>query len=131
MTPRFEPAAVTHLMVVSDTKASRDWYVHVLDAAVYGEYGSSVVLDLAGTWILLVTAGGPSDDKPTVSMVPLEDPDTVSSEIIFRVADCQTTYELLTERGADFLTTPIDRGGEIRAFFRDPDGYLFEISQLT
>lgn len=31
----------------------------------------------------------------------------------------------------DFLAPPIDRGGEIRAFFRDPDGHLIEISELT
>lgn len=24
-----------------------------------------------------------------------------------------------------------NRGGEIRAFFRDPDGHLFEMSQVT
>lgn len=39
--------------------------------------------------------------------------------------------QLLSSRGADFLTPPLDRGGEIRAFFRDPDGHLFEISELT
>lgn len=30
---------------------------------------------------------------------------------------------------ADFLTPPREEGGEIRCFFRDPDGHLFEISQ--
>ena len=59
------------------------------------------------------------------------DPDSVSDQIIFRVDDCQATYELLSGRGAEFLTPPLDRGGEIRAFFRDPDGHLFEISELT
>jgi catechol 2,3-dioxygenase-like lactoylglutathione lyase family enzyme len=37
----------------------------------------------------------------------------------------------LKERGAEFLTPPVDHGWEIRAFFRDPDGHLFEISQST
>ena len=112
---RFEAEALTHMLVVADASASRDWYVEVLDASVYGEYGgTSVVLDLLGNWLLLVTGGEPSPDKP-----------------IFRVADCRATYELLRSRGAEFLTPPLDRGGEIRAFFRDPDGHLFEISQLT
>ncbi|NNF28879.1 MAG: VOC family protein, partial [Gemmatimonadetes bacterium] len=31
---------------------------------------------------------------------------------------------------AEFLAEPVDRGGEIRAFFRDPDGHLLEISQV-
>ena len=99
---------------------------------MYGEYGgTSVVLDLMGHWLLLVTGGAPTLDKPTVTLAVPEDPDRVSAEIIFRVDDCHRTFELLSGRGAAFLTAPVDRGGEIRAFFRDPDGHLFEISQLT
>lgn len=128
----FEAEALTHMLVVTDATASRDWYVDVLDASVYGEYGgTSVVLDLMGNWLLLVTGGGPSPDKPTVTLAPPEDRDQVSGQIIFRVDDCHNTYELLNGRGAEFLTPPVDRGGEIRAFFRDPDGHFFEISQLT
>ena len=48
-----------------------------------------------------------------------------------RVPDCRTAYEALRGRGAEFLAEPVDRGGEIRAFFRDPDGHLLEISQVT
>ncbi|MEM9653179.1 MAG: VOC family protein [Actinomycetota bacterium] len=129
---RFEASALTHLLVVADATASRDWYVDVLDASVYGEYGgTSVVLDLLGNWLLLVTGSEPTPDKPTVTFSTPDDPDRASAEIIFRVEDCQQTYELLSRRGAEFLTAPLDRGGEIRAFFRDPDGHLFEISQLT
>jgi catechol 2,3-dioxygenase-like lactoylglutathione lyase family enzyme len=129
---RFLASAMTHLFVVADAQASRDWYVEVLDAAVYGEYGgTSVVLDLLGNWLLLVTGAGPTEDKPTVTFAPPDDPDRVSAELIFRVDDCRGTYELLRGRGAEFLTEPLDRGGEIRAFFRDPDGHLLEISELT
>ena len=128
---RFSASALTHLLVVDDTAASRDWYVDVLDASVYGEYGTSVVLELLGNWLLLVTAGEPTEDKPTVTFAPPADPDRVGTELIFRVDDCRATYELLRSRGADFLTEPLDRGGEIRAFFRDLDGHLFEISELT
>lgn len=129
---RFEASALTHMLVVSDVEASRDWYVRVLDAMVYGEYGgTSVVLDLHGTWILLVTGGGPDEGKPTVTLRPPSDVDTVSGQVIFRVDDCVGLYELLSERGATFLAPPHVRDGETRAFFRDPDGHLFEISQLT
>ena len=129
---RFEPRAMTHMLVVADATVSRDWYVDVLDASVHGEYGgTSVVLDLHGNWLLLVTGGGPGPDKPTVTLGVPDDPDRVSAQIIFRVDDCRLTYELLRDRGAQFLAAPVDRGGEIRAFFRDPDGHLFEISQLT
>lgn len=123
---------MTHMLVVSDVEASRDWYVDVLDAQVYGEYGgTSVVLDLLGNWLLLVTGGGPTPGKPTVTLAAPDDPDRVSSQIIFRVDDCRGLYELLKARGAEFLAPPVDRGGEIRAFFRDPDNHLFEISERT
>ena len=129
---RFEAEAVTHMLVVSDATTSRDWYVRVLDAKLYGEYGgTSVVLDLLGSWLLLVTGGGPTPDKPGVSLDVPADPSRVSGQLIFRVDDCLATYKLLRERGAEFVTPPVDRGGEIRAFFRDPDGHLFEISELT
>lgn len=120
------------MLVVSDAQASRDWYTSVLDAALYGEYGgTSVVLDLLGNWMLLVTGGPPGPDKPDVTLMAPSNPSEVSAQMIFRVDDCRATYELLAERGAQFLAEPVDRGGEIRAFFRDPDGHLFEISQLT
>jgi catechol 2,3-dioxygenase-like lactoylglutathione lyase family enzyme len=128
---RFSASALTHLLVVADTDVSRDWYVDVLDASVYGQYGASVVLELLGNWLLLVEGGDPTPDKPTVTFAPPADPDRVSTQLIFRVEDCQEAYELLNGRGATFLTEPADRGGEIRAFFRDPDGHLFEISELT
>ena len=128
----FNASALTHMLVVSDPPVSRDWYVEVLDASVYGEYGgTSVVLELLGNWLLLVSGGGPTEDKPGVTLAPPAGPDQVSTQLIFRVDDCRATYELLRERGAEFLTEPVDRGGEIRAFFRDPDGHLFEISELT
>lgn len=128
----FEAEAVTHMFVVSDVNRSRDWYVDVLGASVYGEYGgTSVVLELIGSWILLVTGGEADPGKPTVSLSAPEDPDRASAQLIFRVADCHATYELLRNRGAEFLAEPHERPGETRAFFRDPDGHLFEISELT
>ncbi len=129
---RFEPQAVTHMLVVSDVERSRDWYADVLGARVEREYGgTSAVLDLAGTWLLLVTGGEPSPEKPSVTLSAPIDPDNVASQIIFRVDDCIAAYELLRSKGADFLTPPLERPGETRAFFRDPDGHLFEISGLT
>lgn len=129
---RFEASALTHMLVVEDAGRSRDWYVRVLDARVYGEYGgTSVVLELLGSWILLVTGGGPDAGKPDVTLTPPVDPDRPSAQIIFRVDDCEGTYALLSGRGAEFLAAPHVRDGETRAFFRDPDGHLFEVSELT
>lgn len=129
---QFEASALTHMLVVADVERSRDWYTSVLDARSVGEYGgTSVVLDLLGSWVLLVTGGGPDAGKPGVTLVPPADPDHPSAQLVFRVDDCAALYELLSSRGADFLAAPHVREGETRAFFRDPDGHLFEISELT
>jgi len=127
-----EGMELTHLLVVSDLERSVSFYRDVLGAELYREYGgTSAVFKLLGNWLLVVTGGGPTEDKPTVTFAPPADPDLVSTEMIFRVPDCRSAYEMLNSRGAQFLTPPVDRGGEIRAFFRDPDGYLFEISELV
>lgn len=129
---RFAPSAVTHMLVVADAARSRDWYRTVLEAEIHGEYGgTSVVVSVAGSWLLLVTGGGPDEGKPTVELTPPSDPDRVGAQIIFRVDDCIGLHRLLSERGAEFLAPPHVRDGETRAFFRDPDGHLFEISELT
>ena len=126
-TPEVE---LTHLLVVADTEVSRRWYVSVLGASVERAYGgTSVVMKLLGQWLLLVTGGEPTADKPTVTFAAPPDPDTVSAEMIFGVPNCRAAYELLKSRGAEFLTPPVEFDWEIRAFFRDPDGHLFEISE--
>lgn len=122
---------LTLLLVVSDLARARDFYRDVLGADVHREYGgTSCVLRFQGTWLLLVTGGGPTEDKPTVTFAPPPDPDVVSHQLTMRVPDCRRAYEVLRSRGAEFLTPPNDRGGEIRCFFRDPDGHLLEISEI-
>jgi catechol 2,3-dioxygenase-like lactoylglutathione lyase family enzyme len=121
---------LTHILVVADVDRARAWYVDVLGAELYREYGgSSAVLTFAGTWLLLVTGGGPTEDKPSVTFAAPPDPDAVSHSMTIRVPDCRAAYQTLRARGAVFLTPPHDWGREVRCFFRDPDGHLFEISQ--
>jgi catechol 2,3-dioxygenase-like lactoylglutathione lyase family enzyme len=122
--------AVTHILVVADPARSRDFWIDVLGAELYREYGgTSVVLRFAGTWLLLVSGGGPTADKPTVTFRPPADADLVSHAMTRRVADCRAAYEALRSRGAAFLSPPYDWGSEIRCFLRDPDGHLVEISE--
>ena len=134
MTKEFpvEGVELTQLLVVSDVERARAFYVDVLGAKLFREYGgSSAVLEFQGNWLLLVTGGGPTEDKPGVVFDRPDDPNRVSHQLTMRVPDCQAAYEVLSSRGAKFLTPPVDRGGEIRCFFRDPDGHLLEISELT
>jgi catechol 2,3-dioxygenase-like lactoylglutathione lyase family enzyme len=121
---------ITTILVVSDLDRSRAFYRDVLGAEVHREYGgTSIVLRFLETWLLLVTGGGPTEDKPTVTFTPPSDPDTVSVAFTIRVPDCMAAYATLMERGAVFLTPPVVRPWETRCFLRDPDGHLFELSQ--
>jgi len=123
-------SAFTHILVVRAIEPARAFYTGVLGASIYREYGgTSCVLRFHDSWLLLVTGGGPTEDKPTVTLAEPAEPDRVSHAMTIRVDDCRASYETLLERGAKFLTPPMDRGGEVRCFFRDPDGHLLEISE--
>ena len=122
---------LTHILVVSDITVSRIFYEELLGAEVINEYGgTSCVLKFQGAWLLLVTGGGPTEDKPDVTFEPPVDTKRVSHSMTIRVPDCKEAYDTLKSRGVTFLTPPKDWGAEIRCFFRDPDGHLFEISQV-
>ncbi len=125
-----EGVALTHILVVGEMNRSVAFYRDVLGADLFREYGgTSAVFQFADAWLLLVTGGGPTEDKPGVTFVPPETPNRVGHAMTIRVTDCRAAYATLTGRGADFLTPPMDHGVEIRCFFRDPDGHLLEISE--
>ncbi len=121
---------LTHILVVADIARARDFYRDVLGASLYREYGgTSCVLQFLGTWLLLVTGGGPTADKPGITFGPPSAPSAVTHAMTIRVPDCREAYEELRSRGAVFLTPPYDWGHEVRCFFPDPDGHLLELSQ--
>lgn len=121
---------LTRLLVVADLDRAITWYRDVLGAEIVGTYGgTSAVVRFVGSWLLLVTGGEPTADKPTVTMAPPPDPDLASAELIVAVPDCRAAHAELVARGARFLAEPVEYDWEIRGFFRDPDGHLFEISQ--
>jgi catechol 2,3-dioxygenase-like lactoylglutathione lyase family enzyme len=125
-----DDTALTHILVVSDLARSRRWYADILGAQLYREYGgTSAVLQFGGAWLLLVTGGDPTPDKPDVTLAPPADPGRLDHLFTIRVADCAATHAELERRGATFLAPPVTSGAETRAFFRDPDGHLFEISE--
>lgn len=126
----FEESALTTILVVTDMTRSKSFYLDVLGATLFREYsGDSMVIEFLNNWILLVTPGGPTDDKPDTHFVAPADKDAVSHSYTIRVKDCNKSYNLLKAKGAEFITPPVINGGETRCFFRDPDGHLFEISE--
>ena len=126
-----ESMELTHILVVGDLERSVRFYRDVLGAELIREYGgSSAVFSFAGAWLLLVTGGGPTEDKPDVTFAVPDDPARVSHAMTIRVPDGMAAYETLRSRGASFLTPPVTSEWEVRGFFRDPDGHLLEISEF-
>jgi lactoylglutathione lyase len=125
-----EGFVMTHFLVVSDQDRSREFYSRVFDAKVVLER-DPVMMKVANTWIILNVGGGPTDDKPTVTLTTPPDPNSTSAFMNVRVADIHKAYADWSARGATFLTEPKDHGREIRAYIRDPDGHLIEVGQAT
>jgi catechol 2,3-dioxygenase-like lactoylglutathione lyase family enzyme len=124
-----EGIALTNFIVSSDVDRSRRFYTEVLGGEAVLTGGLSIVA-LANSWVTIGASGGPTEDKPNVTLEPPSDPDRVSSFLNIRVADIREMYERWSARGAEFLTPPIDRGVEIRCYMRDPDRRLIEVGQL-
>ena len=124
-----EGILLTHFIASSNVERSRRFYTEVLggETVLAGELS---IVALANSWVTISGGGGPTDDKPTVTLEPPSDPDRVSSFLNIRVADIRAMYEKWSARGAEFLTPPINRGIEVRCYMRDPDRRLIEVGQL-
>ena len=119
---------LTHFVVVSDQDRSRDYYQNVFGAKVIRDR-DPVILQLANSWLILNVGGGPTADKPAVTLTTPADPNTVSAFLNIRVADIHRVHREWAARGAHFLTDPVQHPHEIRAYIRDPDGHLIEVGQ--
>ena len=125
-----EGIVLTHFIVSADVERSRRFYVDVLGGEVVME-GEPTIVALGGSWVIINVGGGPTEDKPTVTLEVPADPDRVSAFLNIRVADIASVHADWSARGAEFLTPPMDRGREIRCYLRDPDGHLIEVGQAT
>jgi hypothetical protein len=63
-----EGFVITHVLVVTDQDRSREFYRSLLDGQVLLDR-DPVIIKVANTWLTLVTGGGPTDDKPGVSLI--------------------------------------------------------------
>jgi putative intracellular protease/amidase/predicted enzyme related to lactoylglutathione lyase len=131
MPPR-DGISVAQFLTVSDIERSARYYEKVFDAQVLslGDGNAPGYLQLANIWMILNVGGGPTPDKPTVTL-SVPDPNHINSFMNIRVADIQACYKLWKSRGAEFITEPIPKYGEIRCYIRDPDGYIIEVGQST
>jgi catechol 2,3-dioxygenase-like lactoylglutathione lyase family enzyme len=127
---REPPIAVAHFIVSADVERSRRFYTEVLGGVAVATRPVTYIA-LANSWIIINVGGGPTDDKPTVTLETPPDPDRVSSFLNLRVADIHAAYSEWSARGAEFLTPPKQHEIEIRCYIRDPDGYIIEVGQTT
>jgi putative intracellular protease/amidase/catechol 2,3-dioxygenase-like lactoylglutathione lyase family enzyme len=130
--PPKEGMSIAHFLTVADIERSARYYEKVFGARILslGDGNAPGYLQLANIWMILNVGGGPTPDKPTVSL-SVPDPNHINSFMNFRVADIQACYELWKSRGAEFITEPIPKYGETRCYIRDPDGYIIEVGQST
>jgi predicted enzyme related to lactoylglutathione lyase len=131
MPPR-DGFTVTHFLTVADIDRSARFYATVFGGRILNRSdrnGGPAYIQIANTWLIVNVGGGPTPDKPSVTLSVLADPDKISSFMNIRVADIQACYELWRSRGAKFITEPKDKHGETRCYIRDPDGYIIEVGQ--
>jgi catechol 2,3-dioxygenase-like lactoylglutathione lyase family enzyme len=130
--PPKEGFSIAHFLIVADIERSVRFYERVFGARVLSrgdEKGAPGYVQMANTWIIVNVGGGPTPDKPTVTLSVPRDPNAFSSFMNIRVADIQACYDLWRSRGAEFITEPKDKYGETRCYIRDPDGYIIEVGQ--
>jgi catechol 2,3-dioxygenase-like lactoylglutathione lyase family enzyme len=130
--PASQKIVLGHFIVSNDVERSRRFYTEVLGGKLaFSGPGGLTYVALSNSWIIINVGGGPTDDKPEVTLEAPSELDRVNSFVNIRVADIHAVYEEWTSRGAQFLTEPKQHQYEIRCYLRDPDGHLIEVGQTT
>ena len=97
--PPKEGFILTHFLTVADVKRSAEFYVRIFGGTIVRS-GEPTIIQLANSWLIVNVGGGPTDDKPTVTLRPPQNPNEVSSFLNIRVADIRASYEQWRRRGA-------------------------------
>jgi predicted enzyme related to lactoylglutathione lyase len=95
--PPKEGITVAHFLTVADVERSLRFYETVFGGRILSRgdsKGAPGYIQIANTWFLVNPGGGPTPDKPSVTLTVPANPDLVSSFMNIRVADIQTCYEL-------------------------------------
>jgi predicted enzyme related to lactoylglutathione lyase len=130
--PPLDGITIAHFLTVADIDRSTRFYETVFGGRILSRgdsIGAPGYVQIANTWLIVNVGGGPTPDKPSVTLSVPADPNSVNSFMNIRVADIQACYDLWRSRGAEFITEPKDKYGEIRCYIRDPDGYIIEVGQ--
>ena len=130
--PPQEGFTIAHFLTVADIERSARFYESVFGGRILSRgdsKGAPSYIQIANTWLIVNVGGGPTPDKPSVTLSVPDNRNSFSSFMNIRVADIQACYELWQSRGAEFITEPKEKYGETRCYIRDPDGYIIEVGQ--
>jgi len=123
--PHFGPP----VLWIEDLERSKDFYVQKLGLKLSHEDSTSVALTLGDDMILLVTLESARDMLHGAPVATPKDRPSTSEYCLF-VDDVDAWFERLSDLGVDFFIAPTDRyWGRRTAHLRDPDGWIWEISQ--
>jgi lactoylglutathione lyase len=115
---------------VQDVKRSAEFYLRAVGGKVISS-GEPAIIQIANSWLVLNVDGGPTDDKPSITLHTPQNQNEASNFMNIRVTDIWASYNEWQSRGAEFITEPKNHGVEIRCYMRDPDGYIIEVGQTT
>lgn len=115
-------------LLCSDLQHSIDFFTRILGATLVArkKFGKAdgATLDLNETTINLRVAA----ENETVN-ADTSHPAYGYHHMGLTVKDTDAAYQELTEKGFEFITPPVDAGGNRIAFFKGPDNIVIELLQ--
>lgn len=116
------------VLFVEDLARSKAFYTDVLGLSLAFEDDSSAGMTIGELMVLLVTV----DSGVELLEEHVGTPRGLRPTNVFNlfVDDVDRWYSRLSDRGVEFLVAPMDRPwGRRTAHLRDPDGFVWELSQ--
>jgi predicted enzyme related to lactoylglutathione lyase len=104
--PPIDGFTIAHFLTVADIDRSAQFYQTVFGGRILSRgdaSGAPGYIQIANTWLIVNVGGGPTPDKPSVTLSVPPDPDSVSSFMNIRVADIQSCYDLWRSLVAYFI----------------------------
>jgi lactoylglutathione lyase len=117
------------VLFIEDLERAKTFYIDVLGFSLAFEDPTSAGLLFGGDMFLLVTVPSATEMLPGEKLGTTNGQRPVGLFNIF-VEDVDAVHERLVSKGVAFIVDPIDREwGRRTAHFKDPDGFIWEISQ--
>ena len=112
---------LAHFIVSDDVERSRRFYTDVLGGRdAFSGPGGLTYVQLSNSWIIINAGGGPTDDKPEVTLETPADPNRVSRFLNVRVTDMDAGTPNGAARCAFPHITESSTSTEIRCYILDP-----------